>query len=335
MTPTARMRVLMFDGPAPDTTTTRVGERDVPLPGRGEVTIQVTHAGVNFKDIMARRGDRGYVASWPFVPGLEVAGLVHTIGDDVAELAPGQRVVSLTGEGGLAEFALADARLTVPIPESVASHLAAAAPGALLTAALLTDDLGHLQADETMLVHSAAGGVGHAAAQFARLAGVRMLLGTTGDPARVDAATRAGYDQVFTRGPNLAAAINAATKGRRVNLILDPQGTTMLDLDLQIAAPGARIILFGNAAGAQLEPLPPLAQLMQGNISLMGFSLASLAAADPARVAAALRRVLRNLAGGELSVDPTVVDDLASASEAQQALAEGRGATKYVVRLAV
>jgi NADPH:quinone reductase len=328
------MGALIFDRPAPDTAATRVGEWAIPEPGPGEVTIRVTHAGVNFKDIMARRGDPGYVTSWPFVPGLEVAGLVHHTGREVRGLAPGQRVASLTGQGGLAEFAVADARLTVPIPENVGSEQAAAAPGALLTAALLTNDLGHLQAGETMLVHSAAGGLGHAAAQLARLARVGLLLGSTGDSARADAATRAGYDKVVARGPELAAAIDAATSGRGVDLILDPQGTTLLDLDLQIAAPAARIILFGNASRMQLEALPPLAKLMGGNISLRGFSLAALAAKDPARVAATLRRVLEHLAGGELSLDVTSVDGLAGVPDAQQALAEGRGEAKYVVRVA-
>jgi NADPH2:quinone reductase len=107
------MRALIFDRPAPDTAATRVSEWAIPQPGPGEVTIRVTHAGVNFKDVMARPGDPGYVTSWPFVPGLEVGGLVHNIGGEVSGLAPGQRVASLTGQGGLAEFAVADARLTV------------------------------------------------------------------------------------------------------------------------------------------------------------------------------------------------------------------------------
>ena len=75
-----RMRALIYDAPAPDASATHVAELDVPAPEPGGVTIRVTHAGVNFKDIMARRGDPGYVSAWPFVPGLEVAGVVHAVG---------------------------------------------------------------------------------------------------------------------------------------------------------------------------------------------------------------------------------------------------------------
>lgn len=327
------MRALLIDEPAPDTSTTHVGELAVPEPGRGQVLIRVTHAGVNFKDVMARRGDPGYVRAWPFVPGLEAAGVVHATGAEVDSLRVGQPVVALTGEAGLAEFAIADARLTVPVPGGVAPEWAAALPGAPLTAALLINDLGHLQPDETVVVHSAAGGVGHAAAQFARLAGAGALIGTVGDASRIPAAQRNGYHPAVVRGPELTSTVHAATGGHGADLILDPQGTATLDLDLEAGGAGARIILFGNATGAPLGPLPNLEQLMSQVVSLAGFSLAALAARAPERVGARLGRVIEHLAAGELRLDVTVLDGLEAAIDAQQALAEGRGATKYVVQV--
>jgi NADPH2:quinone reductase len=325
------MRALVFDAPAPDTTTTRIGEFPIPKPGPGAVSIHVTHAGVNFKDVMARRGDPGYVPHWPFVPGLEVAGSIRAVGAGVSELNIGQPVAAFTGAGGLAEVAIADARLTVPIPHGLFPERAAAAPGALLTAALLIGEVGRLRAGETLLVHSAAGGVGTAAAQLARLAGAELLLGTVGDARRADAARHGGYDTVLARQPDLVAAIRAATDGHGVDLILDPQGTALLDIDLDVAAPGARIILFGNATGTPLAALPPLGQLMAANVSLAGFSLAALAATDPARLATTLRRVLDQLAVGALDLDLTVLDGLDAAPDAQQDLADGSGHTKFVI----
>lgn len=327
----AVMRALIFDAPAPDTTDTRVGELPIPEPGPGAVSIRVTHAGVNFKDIMARRGDPGYVPDWPFVPGLEVAGFIDAVGAGVSELSVGDSVVAFTGAGGLAEVAIADARLTVQMPHGLAPERAAAGPGALLTAALLISEFGHLRPGEKLLVHSAAGAVGHAAAQLARLGGAELVLGTVGDADRADAARRGGYDTVFAREPDLGSAIRAATDGHGVDLILDPQGTTLLHVDLEVSAPGARVILFGNASGGPLDALPPLSRLMMGNVSLRGFSLAALTATDPLRVAATLRQVLDHLAAGALDLDVTIIDGLSAAAEAQQALAERRGSTKYVV----
>jgi NADPH2:quinone reductase len=106
----------------------------------------------------------------------------------------------------------------------------------------------------------------------------------------------------------------------------------MLDLDLDVLAAGGRIVLFGNATGATLDPLPA-GRLFGANASIAGFSLAALAATAPERVAAAMRDVLNHLAAGELDIELTSVDGLEAAPEAQQALAEGRGHGKQIVRV--
>src|SRR6516165_7170243 len=147
------MQALIFDGPAPDARASRVTELAVPEPAPGAVSIDVHYAGVNFKDVMARRGDPGYVPSWPFVPGLEVAGTVHELGAGVNGLQVGDRVTAFTDHGGLAEVAVAPADLTVRVPAGLDLERAAAAPGALTTAALLLSDFGHLRPGEVVLVH--------------------------------------------------------------------------------------------------------------------------------------------------------------------------------------
>lgn len=326
------MRALVFDGPAPDARTSRVTELAIPEPGPGEVTVDVHYAGVNFKDVMARRGDPGYVASWPFVPGLEVAGILRALGAGVNGLHVGDPVAAFTDTGGLAEVALARAQLAVRVPAGLELVRAAAAPGALTTAALLLTEMGRGRPGETVLVHGAAGGVGQAAARLARLAGARLVLGTVGSVDRVAPAEGAGYDAVLVRGPELASTIRESAGGRGVDLVLDPQGTSLLELDLEVADPGAHVVLFGNATGAPLAPLPPVSQLFAANVSIGGFSLAALAATAPARVARALHRVLNHLAAGELDFDLTELDGLTAAPQAQTALAEGRGRGKQIVR---
>lgn len=334
MSSTARsMRALVFDAAASDTSTSRVADLPIPEPAQGQVSIDVVYAGVNFKDVMARRGDPGYVTRWPFVPGLEVAGTIRALGADVTGLAPGDPVVAFTGQGGLAEVAVAEAALTARVPDGLALDRAAAAPGALVTAELLVGDLGRLRPGESVLVHSAAGGVGQAAAALARLAGAGLVMGTVGAPGRAAAAREAGYDSVLLRGPGLASAVREATNGRGADLVLDPQGTALVNVDLQLAAPGARIVLFGNATGAPFAPLPPLQALMLANATITGFSLGALAATAPALVAGALTRVLAHLARGDLDIELTTVNGLAAAAGAQQALAEGRGSGKQIVRM--
>lgn len=127
---------------------------------------------------------------------------------------------------------------------------------------------------------------------MARLAGADLVVGKA---ARVGAAEAAGYDAALVREDEPAARIRKLTGGRGVDLVLDPQGTCLLDLDLEVTAPSGRIVLFGNAAGSAPHPLPELPRLMGGNISLTGFSLAVLTATVPALVTAALSRVLTHL----------------------------------------
>jgi NADPH2:quinone reductase len=327
------MRALVFEAPAPDATRSRVVEIAVPEPGPGQVSIDVRHAGVNFKDIMARRGDPGYAMHWPFVPGLEIAGTVRSLGRGVSDLEVGQVVAAFTGAGGLAEVAVAECALVVPVPDEVTLEVAAATPGALVTATLLLEDLGRLRPGDTVLLHGASGGVGQAVARLARAAGAGLVLGTVGNEARIESALELGYDQVLARGHTVAEAVLEAAGGRGADVILDPQGTTLLDVDLAVAAPGARIILFGNATGAPLDPLPPLERLLAGNLSLGGFSLAALAKTAPERVAVALRAVLDRLAAGELAFRVTTVLGLERAPAAHEALAEGRARHKQIVSI--
>lgn len=282
---------------------------------------------------MSRRGDLGYVSAWPFVPGLEVSGHVRAVGPGVTTLRPGMRVAAYTGQGGLAAVAVADAAMTVTVPDGLDLERAGAAAGALTTAVLLLHQIGRLRRGETVLVHGAAGGVGQALVRLARLAGAGQVLGTVGSAGRVAAAERTGYDVALVRSPDLVIAVRERTEGRGVDLVLDPQGTALLEDDLLLAAPSGRIVLFGNATGAPLSALPPAGRLFAGNLSVAGFSLAALAATAPATVAEALQQVLDHLLADELDVEVTTVEGLTAAPAAQQALAEGRGNGKQVVRV--
>jgi NADPH2:quinone reductase len=326
------MRALLFDGPAPDTSTTRVAELPAPEPGPGQIAIDVRHAGINFIDVMARRGDPAYAAQWPFVPGLEVAGTVRALGPDVDGPPVGTPVAAFSGRGGLAEVALVAAPLVVEVPDGVDGAQAAAAAGSLTTAELLVGHTARVRPGDTVLVHAAAGGVGQAIAQRARRAGASTIAGTVGRPERVAAAREAGYDWVLARDPQTTTEILERTGGRGADVVLDPQGTELLELDLEVIAPGGKIVLFGNVTG-KLDDLPPAGRLYASNASIAGFSLTRWAAAAPDRVAHALKAVLDDLAQGAHAATVTIVDGLDAAADAQQALAEGRGQGKQVVRL--
>lgn len=326
------MRALVMAGPSQDADRTRVAEVEEPHPGAGEVTVKVEYAGINFIDVMARRGDPGYAKEWPYRPGLEVSGTVREAGPGVTGLERGRRVAAFTGGGGLAEVVRVPAASAVPVPAGVPSPVAAAAPLMLTTGLLLLRDAARFRPGETVLVHSAAwrdrerGGPARAGARR-RTAGRHR-----GRPAGVGPALESGYDAVVPRDAGLEEAIRAATGGAGADIVLDPLGTRALRTDLAVTAPGGRIVLFGNAGGEQ-DPLPPAGRLIGGNLSVGGFSMSGLWAHATHRAAAGLREVLDLVAGGALDLPVTEVDSLAEVPEIHQALAEGRGRGKYVVRL--
>lgn len=327
------MQALMMTGPSPGTDRTEIREIGEPRPGPGEVTIDVAYAGINFVDVMARRGDAHYATAWPYAPGLEVSGTVRKAGPGVTGLVPGQKVAAFTAGGGLAEVVLAPAGSVVPVPGQVPSPAAAAAPLTLTTALLLLQDAGGFQPGKTVLVHSASGGVGGAVAQLVPLLGGGLRVGTVGRPGKVAAALKGGYDVAIARGEDLAEAIRAAADGAGVDIVLDPLGTTMLETDLAVTAPGGRIVLFGNAGGGERGPLPPAGRLTDGNLAIGGFSASRLWATAPHRASAGLRRVLGLVTEGGLDIAITEVGSLADVPAVHQLLAEGRGDGKYVVRV--
>ena len=266
------MDALVFDGPAPDSSRTAVRRMSTPRPGPGQVLLEVAHAAVNFKDVMARRGDADYVDNWPFVPGLEAAGTVVATGTGVTSICVGNRVAALTNAGGLAEYALASAELAAVIPDTVCTAVAAIAPGALTTAALLVEQFGRVRDGDVVMVHSAAGAVGTAVAAIARTLPGVVLIGTVGDDTRTAAARAAGYDHVLTRRLDLADRVSLSLARRGVDVVLDPQGTAELDTDLAVLSAGGRIVIFGNAAGAAVDDLnaesdpAAMADLAQGRM---------------------------------------------------------------------
>lgn len=298
---------------------------DVHEPRPGEVLIKVAHAGVNFKDVMSRRGDPGYAPTWPHVPGMEVEGRILALGPNVTDLKVGQPIVALTNDGGLASLARANALLTVPRPDSLDPTIAVAIPAAVTTAVLLLDRAG-LSIGDAIFMHSAASTVAAAVAQIARHRGARTIVGSVGDLTRAAAARARGYDEVLVRGADFSAA-------GEFDVILDPHGTRYIDDDLTMAAAGGRILLFGNASGEVLGSLPPASALFPRSLSIGGFSLKGLSAADPARVRRALQTAMRLVDDGVVRFQVEVLEGLHQAPVAHDALAAGVGRGKYVVRL--
>ena len=254
-------------------------EVPVPVPGPGQVSIDVAFAGMNFAEIQARTV--GYrVASLPFVPGLEVSGRIRALGEGVTGFRPGDRVAVMLTGGGYAEVALADADTVIAVPAGLDLRTAATLPTVLPTAYALIHYAGRLRAGESVLVQGAAGGVGTALGQVARLAGAGRVYGVVSNHDKAAFAVKHGYDEVFV-GEDFDRQLAAATDGRGVDLVLDSVGGSTWERSLASLARYGRAVSFGNAGGAAPWSAG-MADLAPKSLSVAGFSILGLSAADPA-----------------------------------------------------
>ena len=221
-----------------------VMERPDPDVGAGEVRIAVHAAGLNFADTMARVGLYPAAPKPPCVLGYEVAGEVETVGEGVSGLIVGQRVMAGTQFGGQAELAVAQARDVMPMPEHLSFEEGAAFCVNYGTAYAALMIMGGLREGNRVLIHAAAGGVGIAATQIARIAGAEIF--GTASAAKHEAIKAQGVDHpIDYRTQDFKAEVKRITNGEGVDVILDPMGPTSFRKDYRILRPGGRLIMYG------------------------------------------------------------------------------------------
>lgn len=220
-------------------------DRPDPVAGAGEIRIAVRAAGLNFADTMARVGLYPAAPKPPCVLGYEVAGEIETLGEGVSGLTVGQRVMAGTQFGGQAELAVARARDVLPMPEHFSFEEGAAFCVNYATAYAALIIMGGLRERDRVLIHSAGGGVGIAATQFARNAGAGMIIGTA-SAAKHDAITAQGvHHPIDYRTQDFKTEVRRLTNGQGVDVILDAMGPTSFRQDYRILRPGGRLIMYG------------------------------------------------------------------------------------------
>jgi NADPH:quinone reductase-like Zn-dependent oxidoreductase len=225
-------------------------EGAVPTAGAGSVLIKVAAAGVNFADIMARRGVYPDAPRPPCVVGYEVAGEVIALGDGATQFTVGQKVVALTRFGGYSTHVAVPEAQVFPLPAGLTPERGAALPLTYLTAYQLVIAMGRLGAGETVLIHSAGGAVGLSAIELARIVGANVI--GAASTAKHDFLRSRGVTQLIDpRADDLVARVKALTEGRGVDLALDPIGGPSWRDSYRCLAPCGRLAVFGFAAAAQ------------------------------------------------------------------------------------
>jgi NADPH:quinone reductase len=241
----------------------KVVELPIPAPGPGQLRVRVRAAGVGSTDLTVVSGSYLFAPKIPFVPGYEIAGVVDAVGSGVTEFHVGQRVAALTVHGGFGELLVREAMHFVPIPDGVTDQDAAAVILNYVTAYQAMHRLGHLRAGQTALVTGAAGGVGTAAIQLLRLAGVKVYGAAS---AGKHAAIRAlGAIPIDYRAGKLDRLVRALEPGG-VDLVLDGIGGSLISACIGALRPRGRLVAYGfMGASGTFATLAMFANLFLGS----------------------------------------------------------------------
>jgi NADPH2:quinone reductase len=228
-------------------------EKDQPAPGPGQVLIKADAIGVNFIDTYFRSGL--YKREAPFVVGTEVCGTIAAVGDDVAALGVGDRVVTAQADGAYAEFCLAPADLVAYVPDAVPADVAASALLKGMTAHYLIKSVYPVQQGDTVLVHAGAGGVGLILTQWATSMAVKVIT-TVSTREKAELSRKAGAVEVLDYPDDPAefgAKVRELAGGNGVAAVYDGVGASTFDASLASLALRGTLALFGASSG----PVPP------------------------------------------------------------------------------
>lgn len=228
-------------------------ENFAPTPLRnGQVRVAIHAAGINFPDILMAAGEYQLKPELPFTPGMEAAGEISEIGDGVAGVAPGNRVIVKLRHGGYADEAVVSPAQLTPLPSNFDYAEGATFLAAHGTAYHALIDRGQVRAGEVLLVHGAGGGVGLAAVEMGKMLGATVIAAASSE-AKLAVAKEKGADHLllYAREP-FRDAVKRITEGRGADVVFDPVGGDILENSLRCIAWGARVLVIGFTGGIGL-----------------------------------------------------------------------------------
>ncbi|RLA08844.1 MAG: NAD(P)H-quinone oxidoreductase [Gammaproteobacteria bacterium] len=306
-------------------------EVEMPSPGDNQILIQVKATSVNRPDVIQRQGNYPAPPGDSEILGLEVAGIVESVGKDVSRYKPGDRVFALVGGGGYAEYTLAREDHSMPIPKSLSFEQAACICETYITAYLNLFMLGELEGKQSVLIHGGGGGVATAAIQLCKTLTPTTEIFVTASPAKIERVKQQGADHVIDyKNEDFAAEIKRITEKRGVDVILDHIGAKYLESNLKSLAIGGRMVLIGVMGGIKAEI--NLAMMMVKRQRIIGSVLRSRPVAEKASIIKQFEQTVVPLfASGTISPLIHTTFPLSKAAEAHELMESGGHFGKIVL----
>jgi NADPH2:quinone reductase len=247
----------------------KLQEVQIAKPNKDQALINVKAAGVNFIDVYQRRGT--YPVKLPYVPGLEASGIVESVGENVKNVKPGDRVAFVHEPGTYAEQCLVDAKHLIALPAKMTFEEGASFPLQGMTAHYLLHEFRKVKPNDIVLIHAAAGGMGLLLVQWAKHLGAKVI-GTTSTEEKAKIAKDAGADEVILYSKqDFVVEIKKLTNNHGADLIIDGVAKTTFAGNLEAAALRGNIVIYGAASGLA-DPFSPN-MLMKRSLTVSGGSL--------------------------------------------------------------
>jgi len=268
----------------------KVGEAPRPVPADGQVLVKVYATTINRPDLVQREGKYPPPAGDSEILGLEVAGVIEELGPGVTGWQVGQRVMSLVGGGGYAEYAVAYASHLMPIPESMTFEEAACVCESYITAFLNIFIIGEFKDGQTAILHGGGGGVNTAGIQLCRALTPACRLMVTASPKKIDRVKQVGADQIinYMETPDFSDVVKEYTNKKGVDLILDHIGAKYLAPNMNSLAYKGRLVIIGVTSGIKAEL--NLALMMVKRQQIIGSVLRSRPVSEKGEIVAEFRR---------------------------------------------
>ena len=266
---------------------------DPPPPGSGEIQVRIGARGVQYVDVLMLAGKYQFRPEPPFIPGGEAAGVVVAVGPGVVDFHAGDRVMSRHTLGACAELGNAKAALCDKVPHGMSIEEAGVFRGAYATAYHALLQRGRMVADEWVLVNGAAGGIGIAAIQLAKLFGAKVIATASTETKRA-ACLEEGADHAIDYSGGFVDKVKELTGGRGVDIVYDPIGDKVADESLRCLAWGGRLLILGFLGGGPTN-IRSNYLLIKG-IDAIGVRIGGLNEVNPA-LALANMKALTELAG--------------------------------------
>jgi putative PIG3 family NAD(P)H quinone oxidoreductase len=308
------MRAIVVTEPGPPDVL-RWAEVPDPEPGRGEVVLDIAAAGVNRADLHQRQGNYPAPPGAPAWPGLECSGTVSSVGSGVASWTVGDQACALLAGGGYATKAAASAGRLLPVPAGVDLVTAAGLPEAMCTVWSNVFMTAGLRPGETLLVHGGGSGIGTAAIQLGSAVGATVAV-TAGSETKLARCEELGASVLVNyREEDFVAVVRDATEGRGADVVLDVIGAKYLARNIDVLAPGGRLVVIGLQGGRRAEL--DLSALMAKRAALSAATLRSRSDEETATIVAAVREYVWPLI--ESGAVKPVIDRVLPMSEAAEA----------------